>query len=69
MHLMCALLASMYLLSCMTYTPHSQEGATLLTLGIQEQNNPTRNLPFQQTARNTDTLKGQSEQHNLYNYS
>ena len=27
MHLTCALLASMYLLSCMTYTPHSQEGA------------------------------------------
>ncbi len=39
------LLASMYLLSCMTYTPHSQEGATLKTLGIQEQNNSTRNHP------------------------
>ncbi len=63
MYLTCALLASMYLLSCMTYTPHSQEGATTLkTLGIQEQNNhQPKTFHSQQTARKPDTLEGRPE--------
>ncbi len=52
MHLTCALLASMYLFSCMTYTPHSQEGAT--TLRHKEYQNI--NLPL---STNKATLKSQ----------
>ncbi len=57
MHSTCALLASMYLLSCMTYTPHSQEGAT--TLRHKEYQN--RNLPALDKQSNTIHSKAREE--------